>query len=155
MTRSTATPAFPLVGPSRARQPVLVATRFVIGVVVVACLASGCDRGSPNAAAPTSTSTIPAVGTIVLPRVIPKKSNCAINLVNDAFTGAYGTASAIGWAGNEHGVVTCLGGRFHVQGDVGQPFGFGIYADVPTRWTDADGYLPAQITSFSRRGVPS
>ena len=56
------------------------------------------------------------------------KSNCAFNLVNDAFTGAYGTASAIGWAGNEHGVVTCLGGRFYVQGDINKAFGFGIYA---------------------------
>jgi hypothetical protein len=76
-----------------------------------------------------------------------------LSLVNDAFTGAYGTASAIGWAGNAHGVVTCLGGRFYVQGDIGKAFGFGIYADTPTTWVDADGYLPAQITSFGRRGV--
>ena len=65
----------------------------------------------------------------------------------------YGTASAIGWAGNAHGVVTCLGGRFFVQGPFNKAFGFGIYAGAPTTWVDADGYLPAQITSFSREGV--
>ena len=27
-----------------------------------------------------------------------------------------------------HGVVTCLGGRFYVQGDINKAFGFGIYA---------------------------
>jgi hypothetical protein len=131
----------------------------VIGVVVVACLASACDNGSPKAAAPTSTSSIPAAGTqttlstIVVAAVSPGKSNCALSVANDALTGAYGTASAIGWAGNEHGVVTCLGGRFYVQGDIGKAFGFGIYADGPTKWADADGYLPAQMTSFGRQGV--
>ena len=33
---------------------------------------------------------------------------------------------------------------------VGKNYGFGIYDGGPTTWTDADGYLPAQITSFSR-----
>ena len=135
------------------------ATRLVICLAVLACLVSACDSGSPHAASSTSTSTNAAAGThatsspIVLTSVTPAKSNCAINLVNDAFTGAYATASAIGWIGNEHGVVTCLGGRFYVQGDIGKAFGFGIYADTPTTWVDTDGYLPAQITSFSRQGV--
>jgi hypothetical protein len=77
------------------------------------------------------------------------------------FTGADGTASEIGWEGNFQGVVTCLGGVFYIQ-DVlypslgigsGTNYGFGIYDGGPTSWTDADGYLPAQITSFSREGA--
>ncbi len=128
------------------------ANRFAIGVLVLACLASACSSGSHHGATSTSTSTGPA-RPILLTRVTPARSDCAINLVNQAFTGAYGTASAIGWAGNEHGVVTCLGGRFYVQGDVGRAFGFGIYDHSPTTWVDADGYLPAQITGFTRSGV--
>jgi hypothetical protein len=121
-------------------------------VIVLACLASACESGSHKTAASTSTVTHPTA-TIVLDPVTPAKSDCAFDLANDAFTGADGTASAIGWAGNSHGVVTCLGGRFSVQGRFNKALGFGIYAGTPTTWADADGYLPAQITSFSRDGV--
>ncbi len=89
----------------------------------------------------------------MLTRVIPAKTDCAFSFDNDAITGAYGTASAIGWTGNARGVDTCLGGRFFVQKDHGQLFSFGIYARGPTTWADADGYLPAQITSFRRAGL--
>ena len=132
-----------------------VATRLLIGAIVLACLASACDSGPHKAAVPASTSTTVAqpARTIVLARVTPGKTNCAMNLVNEAFTGAYATASAIGWAGNAHGVVTCLGGRFYVQDPFNRAFGFGIYGGGPTTWADADGYLPAQITSFSRQGA--
>ena len=34
-----------------------------------------------------------------------------------------------------------------------QAFGFGIYAGEPTKWVDAGGYLPAQVTSFTCEGV--
>src|SRR5690348_15520748 len=129
--------------------------RLLIGVVVVVSLASACDRGSSKHAGSTSTSTgaRPTASTIVLRSVRPKKSDCAPNAANDAITGAFATASAIGWAGNAHGVVTCLGGRFFVAGDVNRAFGFGIYGGGPTTWVDADGYLPAQITSFHRAGA--
>jgi hypothetical protein len=129
------------------------ARRLPICVVVIACLVSACDGGSHKAAVPTSAVTHTTTATIVLPPVTPAKSDCAFDLANDAFTGAGGTASAIGWAGNSHGVVTCLGGRFYVQGAINKAFGFGIYAGTPTKWEDADGYLPAQITSFGRQGV--
>jgi hypothetical protein len=46
------------------------------------------------------------------------KYKCSFNVNTDAFTGAYGTASAIGWEGNASGVTTCLGGSFVVQGDI-------------------------------------
>ena len=65
----------------------------------------------------------------------------------------YGTASAIGWEGNHQGVVTCLGGTFYVLGRINTNFGFGIYSGTPTTWTLADGYLPAQITTFRRSGA--
>ena len=51
------------------------------------------------------------------------------------------------------GVVTCLGGTFYVQSSVNKKFGFGIYDGGPTTWKDADGYLPAQITTFGRSGA--
>ncbi len=81
------------------------------------------------------------------------KFDCAFNLNTDAFTGAYGTASEIGWEGNSQGVVTCLGGTFVIQEGIVRDFGFGIYSGTPTTWSDADGYLPAQITTFRRAGA--
>jgi hypothetical protein len=51
-------------------------------------------------------------------------------------------------------VVTCLGGTFVVQyGILYQDFGFGLYGGQRTTWTDADGYLPAQITTFRTAGA--
>src|SRR5579871_690374 len=41
--------------------------------------------------------------------------DCALNVNAGDFAGVEATASAIGWAGNQHGVVTCLGGTFMVQ----------------------------------------
>jgi len=129
--------------------------RLLTGVLVVACLVSACDGGSAQHAASPSTSAraTPTPSTIVLPSVRPQKSDCAPNAANDAITGSFATASAIGWAGNAHGVVTCLGGRFFVPGDINRAFGFGIYGGGPTTWVDAYGYLPAQATSFHRAGA--
>ena len=70
-----------------------------------------------------------------------------------AFTGADGTASEIGWAGNAQGVVTCLGGSFYVPNGIDTTYGFGVYNDSPTTWTNADGYLPALVTSFTSAGA--
>ena len=79
--------------------------------------------------------------------------DCTFNVDTTAWTGAYGTASEIGWEGNHQGVVTCLGGTFHVQNGINRNFGFGIYTGTPTTWTDADGYLPAQVTTFRHSGA--
>jgi hypothetical protein len=79
--------------------------------------------------------------------------DCTFNVVTQAITGAYGTASEIGWKGNSQGVVTCLGGTFYVQNGINRNFGFGIYTGTPTTWTDANGYLPAQVTTFRRSGA--
>ena len=81
--------------------------------------------------------------------------------------GTFGDASAIGWAGNSQGVVACLGGSFWVDtsGPDGGPgsastaavtgttYGYGVYDDSKTSWANADGYLPAMVTSFSRDGA--
>jgi hypothetical protein len=82
-----------------------------------------------------------------------KKYQCAFNVYTDAFTGAYGTASDIGWEGNGEGVVTCLGGSFAVLDGIYKQFGFGIYTGTRTTWADAQGYLPAQITTFPHAGA--
>jgi hypothetical protein len=79
--------------------------------------------------------------------------DCTFNFNTDAYTGADGTASEIGWAGNHQGVVTCLGGTFFVQDGINQNFGFGLYSGAPTTWADADGYLPAQVTTFQSSGA--
>ncbi len=74
----------------------------------------------------------------------------------DAFTGADGTASAIGWLGDHNSVITCLGGTFVVQDGPGALFqndGFGVYDGQRTTWADADGYLPAQVTTFKDNGA--
>ena len=145
-----------------------------ICVLVLTSLLASCGTGShsttpttrkttaPKAAAQTTT-TIPGCGpdcggpppkaTLTTGSGPAKKYDCTFNLSTDAFTGAFGTASAIGWEGNHQGVVTCLGGTFYVQDGIFKDFGFGIYGGTPTTWVDADGYLPAQITGFERSGA--
>ena len=81
---------------------------------------------------------------------------CSFNVNTDAFTGADGTASAIGWLGDHNSVITCLGGTFVVQDGPGGLFqndGFGVYDGQRATWADADGYLPAQVTTFEDRGA--
>jgi hypothetical protein len=81
--------------------------------------------------------------------------------------GTFGDASVIGWAGNSQGVVACLGGSFWVDTSgadggpgsastaavTGTTYGYGIYDDSSTTWTNADGYLPALVTGFHRDGA--
>ena len=81
--------------------------------------------------------------------------------------GTFGDASVIGWAGNSQGVVPCLGGSFWVDTSgadggpgsastaavTGTTYGYGIYDDSSTSWTNADGYLPALVTGFHRDGA--
>ena len=73
----------------------------------------------------------------------------------------------IGWAGNSQGVVECLGGSFWVDtsGPDGGPgsastaavtgttYGYGVYDDSRATWANADGYLPALVTTFHRDGA--
>jgi len=116
-------------------------------VLVAACSSS--KHASPRPVPATSTSTIAAViGTPA--NNVATTSTCTYDVNIDAITGLNATASAIGWAGNGAGVVTCLGGAFAARHTV---YRFGIYAGGPTTWVDADGYLPAQVTTFARKGA--
>jgi len=134
--------------------------RAAAALALVAAVGSfaGSEVDRPAAAAPVAGA--PATTTGGGPA---SRNDCDLTIrpADAAFTGADGTASEIGWEGNRQGVVTCLGGVFYIQ-DVlypdqgigfGTNYGFGIYDGGPTTWTDADGYLPAQITSFSRDGA--
>jgi hypothetical protein len=121
-------------------------------VVAVGCLLGavlGLGGGPPvSAAAPGGA---PAAGAGPQPAY-----RCAFNVDTDAFTGADGTASAIGWLGDHNSVITCLGGTFVIQdGPDGlfQDDGFGLYDGQRTTWSDADGYLPAQVTTFASGGA--
>jgi hypothetical protein len=121
--------------------------RLIVGLGVLAFVAPACGGG------PSTAASAPSAAPIVLPSGKPAPTDCAYHASNEAITGAHATASAIGWPGNQYGVVTCLGGRFFVQGARNRTFGFGIYAGEPATWVDDQGYLPAQVTSFSYRRV--
>ncbi len=133
-------------------------TASAVALMVAIGSLAGLASGPPATAAPTPGPPLSTSGDGPA-----SKYDCVLanRPADTPFTGADGTASEIGWEGNQQGVVTCLGGVFFIQ-DVlyvslgigsGTNYGFGIYDGGPTTWTDADGYLPAQITSFSREGA--
>jgi hypothetical protein len=144
----------------RARRPVSRRLREVtlacvlLGLGVGLVIGSGIGPWTPGAAASPVTSASPAV---TAPTGGPAPAyKCNFNIDTDAFTGVGGTASAIGWEGDFNSVVTCLGGTFLVQdGPYGyfHDEGFGIYDGSPTTWTDVDGWLPAQVTTFRHGGA--
>jgi hypothetical protein len=122
----------------------LLGSALVVGVASLVIPATG------------AAATAPAATTTVVPAATggpASRFDCVFNVNTDAFTGAYGSASAIGWLGNQQGVVTCLGGTFVVQDGIYRDYGFGIYNGSRTTWSDVDGYLPAQVTTFRRPGV--
>jgi hypothetical protein len=139
---------------------------LVSALTLVACGASGASGASGRSASAPDSRSVSTTATCgsacdVLPPVLTlssgtgpaKKYDCSYNVATSAYTGAFGTASAIGWESNSQGVVTCLGGTFFVQAGIYKDFGFGIYNGSPTTWTDADGYLPAQVTAFQSSGA--
>jgi hypothetical protein len=129
--------------------------RAVLILLAAAALAAGVATAVPAVAA-TATTT-------------PAPYQCVPNGPTGAQTvyGTFGDASVIGWAGNSQGVVSCLGGSFWVDtsGPSGGPgsastaavsgttYGYGAYDDSPTTWVNADGYLPALVTTFHRDGA--
>ncbi len=129
-----------------------------VALVVAVGLLAGLAPEMPATAAPAAGTSPPMPGSGPA-----SKYDCALSIrpADADYTGIDGTASEIGWEGNHQGVVTCLGGDFYIQDTLikndaigfGTNYGFGIYDGGPTTWTDADGYLPAQITSFHRDGA--
>jgi hypothetical protein len=128
--------------------------KYAAAIVACAVLLAACSSTHHTEARvpPTSTASTVIVPTTTVPN-LPVKPTCAYNAATEAITGALGSASAIGWAGNGQGVVTCLGGSFYVAYPVNRVFGFGIYNGGPTSWTDTGGYLPAQVTTFPHNGA--
>jgi hypothetical protein len=100
---------------------------------------------------------VPAASTAA-PVAAAPPYNCSPNGPAGSQTvyGTFGDAGVIGWAGNSQAVTACLGGSFWVDtsGPNGGPgsastaavtgttYGYGVYDDTPTTWTNADGYLP-------------
>jgi hypothetical protein len=132
-------------------------TRVLARVCVVTAalaLAAGAASATPAVAATAATAA---------------PYNCAPNgpAGDQMIYGTFGDAGVIGWAGNTQAVVACLGGSFFVDtsGPDGGPgsnstaavtgttYGYGVYDDSPTTWTNADGYLPALVTTFHRDGA--
>jgi hypothetical protein len=95
--------------------------------------------------------------------------NCAPNgpAGDQTIYGTFGDASVIGWTGNTQAVTACLGGSFFVDTSpadagpgsastaavTGTTYGYGVYNDTATTWTNADGYLPALVTTFHSGGA--
>jgi hypothetical protein len=63
---------------------------------------------------------------------------------------ATGTAAAaMGWPGNDQAVVACLGGAFVVVNSQ-TTYSFGVWSGQRVTWTNAEGHLPALVTSFGK-----
>jgi hypothetical protein len=131
--------------------------RSLLGVSAgLMLVALGAVPAASTAAAATATAAAPPY-------------NCSPNGPAGSQTvyGTFGDAGVIGWAGNSQAVTACLGGSFWVDtsGPNGGPgsastaavtgttYGYGVYDDSPTTWTNADGYLPALVTTFHRDGA--
>ncbi len=121
--------------------------------------------GAAGAAPAPAASGAPAAA----PPATAAPYSCAPNgpAGNQTVYGTFGDSGLIGWAGNSQGVVACLGGSFFVDTSpagagpgsgstapvTGTTYGYGVYDDSPTTWTNADGYLPALVTAFHRDGA--
>jgi len=113
--------------------------RLAAATVAVTLAASGAAVG---AVAPASASS-----------GAPYPCTTSNNANFQSAAGAGVDVSAIGWLGNNEGAVACLGGSFFVQNGIDTTYGFGVYNNSPTTWTNADGYLPALVTSFTSDGA--
>src|SRR6185437_969379 len=129
---------------------------IIAGLALVA-LGAAPAAGAANAA------------TAVTVAVTAPPYNCSPNGPPGSQTvyGTFGDAGVIGWAGNSQAVVACLDGSFWVDtsGPGGGPgsasaaavtgttYGYGAYNDSRTTWANADGYLPALVTTFHRDGA--
>ncbi|HLH47252.1 MAG TPA: hypothetical protein VKV25_08835 [Acidimicrobiales bacterium] len=127
------------------------------GRVLAAGLAVATAVGALAAAGAGTASAAGPARAAASPRTTGEPYSCGIN--GSAVSGTFGDAGLIGWAG-DNGVVACLGGSFFVKssesGGVptgGTTYGFGVYNDSATTWTNVDGYLPALDTAFHVDGA--
>jgi hypothetical protein len=113
--------------------------RLAAATLAVALAASGAAAAGAASASASASASSPA------PYPCPAGGGPGFT------TGA--DSSAIGWLGNGQGANACLGGSFYVPNGIDTTYGFGVYNNSPTTWTNADGYLPALVTSFTSAGA--
>jgi hypothetical protein len=145
------------------RAPRKAARSVAVGLVTVALALAG-SAALALAGTGTAASSTQAAATTTAPPY-----SCAPNgpAGNQTIYGTFGDAGVIGWTGNAQGVTACLGGSFFVDTSppgagpgsgstaavTGTTYGFGVYNDTATTWTNADGYLPALVTTFRSGGA--
>ena len=131
--------------------------RAVLILAATLALAAGAATALPAVAATGAAKAATATATSEPYQCVPNGPTGGQTVY-----GTFGDASVIGWAGNSQGVVACLGGSFWVDtsGPNGGPgsastaavtgttYGYGVYDDSPTTWANADGYLPALVTTL-------
>jgi hypothetical protein len=115
-------------------------------MVVAAALCSGGVAAAPHLRAGQASGPVAAA-------TGPGKPYACAPSAGGSISGTFGDASAIGWQGNAQGVVACLGGSFYVQDGLNSTYGYGIYDNSRTAWTNVDGYLPALNSAFHRFGA--
>jgi hypothetical protein len=148
--------------PARSSAAILVAAALALAGSGVAAGATGAVATGASTAAGSGGSS-PRASTA---QVTAPPYSCAPNgpAGSQTIYGTFGDASVIGWTGNSEAVVACLGGSFFVTSAngpgsgstaavTGTTYGYGIYDDSPTTWANADGYLPALVTTFHRDGA--
>ncbi len=152
-------------GPGRGRRvrgPAALLTAAALaggGAMIAIGPASAAARQAPARRAPAATATAATA----------EPYSCAPNGPpgNQTIYGTFGDSAVIGWTGNTQASVTCLGGSFFVDTSpadagpgsgstaavTGTSYGYGIYNDTKTSWANADGYLPALVTTFRNDGA--
>jgi hypothetical protein len=139
--------------------------KAVIAITAAAALA-GAGGLAVAAAGPSAQASTSQASTSQAAAAQAPPYSCAPNgpAGSQTIFGTFGDASVIGWTGNSEGVTACLGGSFFVttangpgsgstKAVAGTTYGYGIYNDTKTSWVNADGYLPALVTSFRRSGA--
>jgi hypothetical protein len=141
----------------------------VAGALAVAGLGALSLAGTPASAARTTSMHNAAGAAGVASTASAPPYSCAPNgpAGNQTIFGTFGDASVLGWTGNTQAVTACLGGSFFVDTSpadggpgsgstaavTGTTYGYGVYNDTATTWANADGYLPALVTTFHSGGA--
>ena len=147
-------------------------------LAVVALAASPVSAPAMASAAAKTPSTdyqpMPSLPTNVCGDSSPKQVGTNAPLPSDPHGFGFANESILGWQGNYYAPLTYLSGSYFARGVpthytaggttyCGAMYSFGVYtygldagkapAAGSVQWTEADGYLPAMTTSFSRGGV--
>jgi hypothetical protein len=152
------------------RRAVIVAAAAALAATGAMSLAAAAPAGAASSRTAASQAADSTAGTTTASTTAASTTaapySCAANgpAGSQTIFGTFGDASVIGWTSNANAVVACLGGSFFVttgngpgsgstQPVTGTTYGYGVYNDTKTSWVNADGYLPALVTSFHRDGA--